>query len=154
MGFLSSIAGAALNIGTGLLFGGPLAAVPAVQAATAAVASGAGSLLGVGPERAPGAVGTGGNGVTHRRTVVQTIENATGNVIREEMRRGAPFLMKHEIQVAKRVFKTVNKLANRLPKKTVRQSTTSALKDQLIDASLTTAIAHTGHHHNGHNGNG
>jgi len=154
MGFLSSIAGAALNIGTGLLFGGPLAAVPAVQAATAAVATGAGGLLGVGPERAPGAVGTGGNGVTHRQTVVQTIENATGNVIREEIRRGAPFLMKHEIQVAKRVFKTVMKLSGKLPRKTVKESETTALKNQLTNKALTTAIEHSGHHHGGHNGNG
>jgi len=151
MGFLSSIAGAALNIGTGLLFGGPLAAVPAVQAATAAVASGAGSLLGVGPERAPGAVGTGGNGVTHRRTVVQTINNATGDVIREEMRRGAPFLMKHEIQVAKRVFKTVMKLSGKLPRKTVKESETTALKNQLTNKALTTAIESSGHHHHGNN---
>jgi len=153
MGFLSTIAGAALNIGTGLLFGGPLAAVPAVQAATAAVASGAGRVLGVGPERAPGAVGTGGNGVTHRRTVVQTIDNATGTIVREDIRRGAPFLMNDEIQIAKRVFKTVSKVAARLPRKTVKESSTTALKNQLIDASLTNAIAHTGHH-GGHNGNG
>jgi len=153
MGFLSQIASSALQFGTSLITGQP------AIAAAAGLIGGAGVQAITGPsagERAAaraGSVGTGGNGVTHRRTIVQTIDNASGDVIKEDIRRGAPFLMKHEIQVAKRVFKTVNKLANRLPKKMQKQSTTSALKDQLVDASLTTAIAHTGHHHGNH-GNG
>jgi len=149
MGFLSQIASTALQFGTSLITGQP------AIAAAAGLIGGAGVQAITGPsagERAAarrGAVGTGGNGVTHRQTIVQTIDNATGEVIKEDIRRGAPFLMKHEIQVAKRVFKTVIKLSGKLPRKTVKESETTALKNQLTNKALTTAIETSGHHHHG-----
>jgi len=151
MGFLSQIASSALQFGTSLITGQP------AIAAAAGLIGGAGVQAITGPSAAErarqreGTVGTGGNGVTHRRTIVQTIDNATGDVVREDIRRGAPFLMKHEVQVAKRVFKTIGKLANRMPKRTVKESETTALKNQLTNKALTTAIESSGHHHHGNN---
>jgi len=78
----------------------------------------------------------GGNGQVSVMTIVQTIDNATGAVVREKTLRGSPFLMNNDIAVAKRVFRTVGKLSGRLPKKIVKQSQASKLKDEIQDAAF------------------
>jgi len=57
--------------------------------------------------------------------------NPAGQVIKTEMRRGRPFIMKSDITAAKRVFKQSRKLAAKLPKKTVKQSDAAALNDAI-----------------------
>lgn len=63
----------------------------------------------------------GGAGGTVRQTIVQTVDRATGNVVRQDVFRGAPFLMNHDITVAKKVFRVAQKLHGRLPRRSVRK---------------------------------
>ena len=62
-----------------------------------------------------------GNAGIYRQTVVQTIDRANGMVLFQEVFKGAPFLMRHDIVVAKRVFKLAQKLHGRLPRRTVKR---------------------------------
>jgi len=66
----------------------------------------------------PGRSGMAG---TFRQTVVQTIDRTTGNVVKQELFRGSPFLMNHDIVVAKKVFRMASKLHGRLPRKSVKR---------------------------------
>jgi len=125
------------NIG-GTALGGVIPA-RAGAAALAAQAAPAGAALSIG----------GGNGQVSVMTIVQTIDNATGAVIRTKTLRGSPFLMNNDIAVAKRVFRTVGKLSGRLPKKIVKQSEASKLKDEIQDAAfhaIRSGVSHGGHH--------
>jgi len=139
-------AGAAAGAGTGFfgglarLFGGAARTVLPIAAGTAL-----GGLLagGVGGRAAalaaPGGL-VGGNGRETTITTVQTIDNATGEVIRQRQLRGSPFLMNSDIAVAKRVFRTANKLHGRLPKRTVRQSQAAMFKDAVMQKAMDTVI--------------
>lgn len=62
-----------------------------------------------------------GGAGTFRRTIVQTVSRSTGAVVKEETFRGAPFLMNHDITVAKKVFRVASKLHGRLPRKPSRR---------------------------------
>ncbi len=57
--------------------------------------------------------------------------NPAGQVIKTEILKGRPFIMKSDITAAKRVFKQSRKLAAKLPKKTVKQSDAAALNDAI-----------------------
>jgi len=82
------------------------------------------------------------------RTIIQTISPA-GKVIRQSIEKGRPFLMNRDIVIAKRVFRTVAKVSGRLPKRTVKQSAASMLKDAAIDKAMRDVLTDNGHHHNG-----
>jgi len=77
------------------------------------IAEGVQALTGAGAS-APVVTGTsGGNGATHRRTIVQSIDNSTGEVLREEISPGSPFLMSRDFQTAMRVFSLVSAAQDR-----------------------------------------
>ncbi len=86
----------------------------------------------VGPP-SPGGISTvGGNGRSFRRTLVQTIDRDSGVVEKTIVLRGAPFVMRHDVQIAKRVIR----LASRLGKlkglrHTVKQSMMSRTNDAI-----------------------
>jgi len=107
----AAAAGAAFAVGQSLL-------TPSVSAPMAPAAGG------------PMAV-TGGNGQTTRMTQIATIDNATGVVLRVETLKGAPFLMRSDVLIARRVFKLSSKLAGRMPRKTVKQSLPSQLTERI-----------------------
>lgn len=88
---------------------------------------------------AQGGVG-GGNGFSHRRTIVLTIRNADGVILRREALEGAPKIMNKDIQTANRVFRTVRKMGAKLPTKKVRTSRTKMLMTQLQESALEAAI--------------
>jgi len=149
MGFLSNIAGAALQFGIGALTGQPAIATAASVVGSAGVSA----VLGSPAAAARRGVGVGGNGVTHLQTIVQSIDNATGAVVREDIMKGTPFLMNSDMIVARRVFKMLSEANAKLPRKTVRQTETTALKNQLVNTALQAGISHNVHH-SGHSGNG
>ncbi len=68
-------------------------------------------------------------------TIIQT-RDPSGRVIKTETRKGRPFLMKQDLVIAKRVFKTVRKAGEKLPKKTVRPSRSQMLKEQIVDVAM------------------
>jgi len=150
MGFLTELLGTAVQFGVGAITG-----QPAISTAAGIVAAqGTRALVGIGsPAAVSGTPGAGGNGVTHLRTVVQSIDNATGAVVRESIQEGSPFLMNKDMQIARKVFKMIGMANKRLPKKMVRVSEATMLKDQLVTSSLQAAITHNAHH-TGHSGNG
>lgn len=68
-------------------------------------------------------------------TIVET-RNATGQLIRTETLKGAPFLMKTDIVAAKRVHKKFVKLGQKLPRRTVQQSQASKLTEAIQDKAM------------------
>jgi len=75
------------------------------------------------------------SGKNQVRTIIQTL-NPAGQVIKQKIERGRPFLMARDIVIAKRVFRTVAKVSGRLPRKTVKQSKASMLTDAALDRAL------------------
>ncbi|MFQ5937757.1 MAG: hypothetical protein ACE5LB_15240 [Acidiferrobacterales bacterium] len=163
MGFFSKILGSAAKI-AGRFFGFGGAPAAPVQRAIGAggslvrrgarfVGRGAAALGGAaavggafqaGSElvEGDGVVGgvVGGNGVSFRRTLVQTVDRRTGQVVRTEVLRGRPYLMQRDVQIAKRVFRQSRALEGRLPKKRVRQSRRSMLH-QAVEERVLQSVA-------------
>lgn len=99
-----------------------------------------GGVLGGGAGGAVDSTGFGGgNGKTATRTVVETMDLMTGAITRRKIMPGSPFLMNSDVKAAKRVFRQSANLQKRLPRKTVKASATSQLKDAAIDAAIRAA---------------
>jgi len=94
-----------------------------------------GAILG-GDGAAAAAPVTGGNGRVHTRTIVQTVDNATGQVIKQKIMMGSPHMMNSDIQAAKKVFRQSAKLAARMPRRTVKQSAASKLTDAVTQRAI------------------
>jgi len=119
------------RVGRGALALGGAAALGGAFAGGEALAAGAIDDDGVGI--------VGGNGLTVRRTIVQTINRQTGEVVRARVLRGAPFIMRHDIIVAKRVIRMASKLGRtkglrHTVKQSVASQLTEAIRDQALDA--------------------
>jgi len=79
---------------------------------------------------------SGGNGQFATRTTVERLEIANGQVTITSQSPGSPHLMNSDIQAAKKVFRNVAKLNRRLPRKTVKESPVSKLKDAAVEAAI------------------
>jgi len=156
MGFLTDLAKTAISLiapATSPILGSPVsAALGLVGGATGLPIGGSAAATRVGATVVGAVAPTGGNGTTHTRTVIQSISNATGEVIREEIRMGSPFLMNRDFQIANRVFSSIAKAGQKLPRKVVKQSAITMLKNQVVEGALRNAA--DGHHHHNGNGNG
>jgi len=105
---------------------------------------GAGAAFGVGESIFAGDGGggggqlaaMGGNGDSFRRTIVQTIRASDGVITRQEVLRGGPHLMQHDLVIAKRVFRLAGKLHAKMPRRTVRVSRQKMLMQQVIENAL------------------
>jgi len=78
----------------------------------------------------------GGNGRFATRTVVETMDLTTGQIIRRKVMEGSPHLMNKDVSAAKKLFRQVRKLDSRMPRKTVRESKTKQLTDAAMDKAL------------------
>jgi len=130
-----------LGQGPGLLTaGGAIGGL--IEAPGALVQTLTGGLLG-GNGLAGGAVDTtgfgGGNGRTATRTVVETMDLASGNITRRKVMPGSPFLMNADVKAAKKVFRQSAALAKRIPRRTVKESATTQLKNAAIDSAIRNA---------------
>lgn len=74
------------------------------------------------------------------RTIVQTL-SADGTVVRQKVLRGSPHLMNRDLMIAKRVFNVSTKLHAKLPRKTVKESEVTALKNRIVKNALDKAGA-------------
>ncbi len=63
-------------------------------------------------------------------TRIQTIDPA-GNMVKEEIKRGAPFLMARDFMIAKKVFKATARAAARIPRRTVKQSKAAQIEEAI-----------------------
>ena len=78
----------------------------------------------------------GGNGRFATRTIVETMDTATGKIVKRKVMPGSPHIMNAEISAAKKVFRQARKLDARLPKKTRRESKAKQLTDAAMDRAL------------------
>ncbi len=150
MGFFSDL------LGTGAAIAGRFLGVPAAAAAPAAVQPMALQRLaepppavvlakGVGPGIGPGVItprqaqalgiGTGGRGA-FKQTTVNTIDRATGKIIKTETFRGGVAVRAADVAAAKRVFRQVSKLGKRLPRKTVQPTAVKLLTERVVKNAL------------------
>lgn len=79
---------------------------------------------------------SGGNGTVVTRTTVETMDVASGQIVRIKRMPGTPYLMNNEVTAAKRVIKKNAALTKRVPRKTVRESPTTQLKNSLVARAL------------------
>jgi len=80
--------------------------------------------------------GAGGNGQFVRQTIVETIDLASNTVVRQLVFDGAPFLMNNEVRRLRTVAKKLGRANARLPRRTVKESAVSQLKDAAVRNAL------------------
>jgi len=130
----------------------PLAIASEVIAAPLDVLSGvvggvtgiAGSIAGVGglaggaqPGGPVNATGFGGgNGKTATRTIVQTMDLATGEIIRVQMLAGSPKLMNKDVAAARKVARVRASLNKTTPTKTTKVSPMKTLQNSIVQAAI------------------
>jgi len=81
----------------------------------------------------------GGNGRVATKTIVQTMDLATGKIIRQKEMPGSPFMMNSEVRAAKKVFRQSRNLNNKLPRRTVKESAATRLKNACIEGAISKA---------------
>lgn len=172
---IGTVAGAIINPGAtigGLLRGTAktvTAPATAISATTAArtladsvaspgvpLASGAGKLLVRVPKATESAlefartgrtlVVSGGNGKVAKRTIVQTINLDTGQVVNEVTLEGAPFLMNKAVRELARTTRKLRKANRKIPTRTVKQSLGSQLTERVLNQTIQDVGDHHGHH--------
>ncbi len=120
------------------------------------LASGAGKAIGPGVSKGGSAfvggvlqprVVTGGNGKIAKRTIVQSINLDTGQVVLETVLEGAPFLMNKAVRELARTTKKLKKAVKKIPTRTVEQSLSKRLTDKVLRTTIDNVGDH--HHHNG-----
>jgi len=79
---------------------------------------------------------SGGNGRTANRTIVETLDLAKQTIVARRFLPGTPYLMNSEITAAKKVFRQTAKLHGRMPRRTVRESETTKLKNAAVQAAI------------------
>lgn len=142
----TTLAVAAQRAGAVARAAGRAAITPGGQLAIGAGAALAGGALAAPDVLVPaGAVGApvvmrggiaGGNGIVARQTTVQTINLATGLVVRSEVLPGSPFLMNSEVRSLRRVAKKVGRAHAKLPRRTVQKSAMKELTDAAVAEAL------------------
>lgn len=84
-------------------------------------------------------------GGLRKRTIVQTFCPSSGKVFKQEMFAGGVAIRASDVAAAKRVFRQVSKLSQKMPRKTVKESPIKQLTDRVVKNALEKA---------GDNGNG
>ncbi len=132
--------------GTTAILGTPSLGQPGAVDILTGKAIGTGVRKGL-PPRA--VVVTGGNGKVAKRTIVQTINLDTGQVVMETVLEGAPFLMNKAVRELARTTKKLRKANRKIPTRTVKQSLSAQLTERVLDQTIQD-VGHPGHH--GHHG--
>jgi len=117
----AALAGAAVGGLAGSL-GGPEGGVPIINPAT-------GQVVGAG----------GGNGRFNVITTVTTIDNVTGQAVRQKVFAGAPFIMQKEVAHMRSVAKKLSRAHGRVPTRKVKQGINSMISDAIKDKILHSA---------------
>jgi len=124
-----------LAVGVGAIAGGTVLGNVITGDGGGAVAGGGGTALAVG-----GGIGR-GNGQFAKQTIVQTVDLATGTVVRQETFAGAPFAMQKDINRIRTLDRKLTKAANRIRSKSRGPSKTKQLTDAVTDAALRNVVA-------------
>lgn len=83
----------------------------------------------------------GGNGTRFRTTIVVTRDTDTGRILRTEILKGAPFLMNNDVRKLSTISRKVSKANSKIPRKTVRESATTQLKNAAVDSALRNVLS-------------
>lgn len=75
-------------------------------------------------------------GALRRRTIVETFDPETGAVCRSETFKGAPAVMQSDVAAANRLNRALRRLNKQQPRKLVKQTTLSRLKEDVIEGAL------------------
>lgn len=75
-------------------------------------------------------------GAQRRRTIVETFDVSTGVVTKRETFKGAPAVMQSDVAAANRLNRQLRRLNKKQPKKLVRPSAITQLKDEVIETAL------------------
>jgi len=81
-----------------------------------------------------------GNGRTANRTVVQTLDLMTNKIVRNRILPGTPHMMNSDIRAAKKVFRQSADLHSKMPRRTVKESETTKMKNQIVQAAVQKVI--------------
>jgi len=74
---------------------------------------------------------SGGNGSRSTRTLVQTLDIASGRIT-TVIKAGSPFMMNKDVGIMRRVIKQTGALAQKIPRKMSKPSEMTQLKNQLV----------------------
>lgn len=84
-----------------------------------------------------GALGfTGGNGRQSTRTIIQTIDLASGRTMKMDIKSGRPWLMNKEVNTLVKVTKAVRRADRKIPRKAVKESRMKALTRDVTEKAL------------------
>ena len=161
MGFFSGLVKTVVGIGRGLLglppkvaavaraapraaavAGGAIAAGGLTAAALAAGAAGPATGMAipggafVNPATGELVAAAGGNGVLVTTTMVTTVNRVTGQIVKQRIFLGSPFLMNKEVAHLKSTSKKLLRGARRVPTRTRKASTRSLITDAIEDSIL------------------
>jgi len=75
-------------------------------------------------------------GALRRRTIVETFNPRTGAVSKRETLKGAPAVMQSDVAAANRLNRALRRLNKKQPKKLVRESEMTALKNEVVNSAL------------------
>ena len=115
--------------------------VPIAGAGVAGVGAGLAAASMIDPETGQPLMGGGGNGRYTTYTTVTTIDNATGETVRQKMYRGSPYLMNRDLVAAKKVMRTAGKLGRRFGSRVRTPSKAKQLTDAVVDRAMQNVIA-------------
>ena len=88
-----------------------------------------------------------GNGQYAYRTIVERLRLADGQVQRISVHPGQPYMMAKDVSIMKQTLKKSAKLAKRIPRKTVKESKLTQLRDAAVDKALRDVNTDDGHCH-------
>ncbi len=128
MGFFSEILAAAAPIVGGLL------GIPTVGAAVGAQAT----IEAVQTQQqitALTAAGAAATGAMRKQTVVQTLD-AAGKVVKQTITKGGVAVFQSDVTAANRVARQVRRLDKRMPRKVVKETEITRLKNEVTEAAL------------------
>jgi len=139
-----------LQAGAGAFDGDEATPAKKVAAASGALGNIQGSKLITPGKKSPGqifeevAAGNGGRvavsmaatGSLRRRTIVETFNPRTGAVSKRETLKGAPAVMQSDVAAANRLNRALRRLNKKQPKKLVRESEMTALKNEVVNSAL------------------
>jgi len=126
-----------LKVGGGKVFGGPQAQFdPQLRNNRLVAMSGDTSSGGI----------SGGNGATATRTLIQTVDLATGLITALDIRTGSPFLMNNDVRKIRGLSKKLLRAAGKVPRRTAKTTPQKQLTNAVIQRTLNTVLTGDAHH--------
>lgn len=75
-------------------------------------------------------------GTLRRRTIVETFDPANNVVCKRETFKGAPAVMQSDVAAANRLNRALRRLNKKQPKRLVRESPITTLKNEVVESAL------------------